>query len=380
MTTKNTKMILFASLASLLLIPFGGMVNATTAELPQEIKQEINDRVPVHLQSNVEEIFSLVKQKYDAGDNESEIERFDQLIALEKAKMDKAMIDNKQTYRDTDKLREVQTEIESEDDIPVSFTLVTKNTLNIVLDPSEENKGWEKRILDLVTDKTLDVKVGYGTVEYKNLGCSARDAECDPLQGGLRIEDDGGAGCTLGLPVKQGTTTGYLTAGHCFGEEDIFQPEEHWLWGWKIGTINSGDDIDNNDCDCAFITDSNSRTNNSEVWMESWYSTDITGTEVPNDNDSVTISGAANDWWYEDVEDNDFTDPNGLDLILLSDSGTADHGDSGAPVYDWANDNLIGTVKGIAEVTIGGTTTDYLAVIPWASISHSTDGLGVSLL
>ncbi len=379
MTSKTNKIFLFASLAALLLIPVSGMVNASSeVELPADVKQKIKDKVPEHAQAHVEEIFKLAKEKQNAGDNPSEIKRIDGLMKAEKAKMNNSMNDNKRTNPDNAKLRHVQTLIENDQSIPQSFTMVTKNTLTVVFELGLENQGYEELVANMVKNPNLDVVVGYGTVEYKEYGCSARDAVCDPLQGGLRIEDSNGNGCTLGLPVKQGSDEGYLTAGHCFGQEDIYQDEDWYGWN-QIGTINSGDDIDNNNCDCAFITEDNNRTNNSEIWMESWYSTDIDGTEVPNDNDTMTISGVTNDWWYETVEDNDFTDPNGLDLILLT-TGTADNGDSGAPVYDWANDNLVGTLKGDINITIGGQTTTYLAVIPWASISNSSTGLGVSLL
>ena len=114
--------------------------------------------------------------------------------------------------------------------------------------------------------------------------------------------------------------------------------------------------------------------------MESWYSAEITGTEVPDVDDSLVISGAQGDWWYETVEVVSYTAGTPDHLILLTDDGIGDDGDSEAPVYNWSTDNFVGTVLGGATITINGVTDDYVAVVPWSEISNSSTGLGVSLL
>ena len=384
----------FAVVASLL-IPAYAMVSAQTGQssntgsvedskvipgLTEQIKQKIEKRVPLHLQSHVEEIFKLAKQKSVTTD-EFEKQRLEQMINDAEDQMRETSEKNKEVYEDNKEVRKIQNAIRELEGIPLVTSLVSVNALTILLDPSAENQGWEEKILDLVTEKNLDVKIGYGSITIEDYGCSSKTDDCDPLQGGLYIEDSYGTVCTLGLPVKQGSTIGYITAGHCFSNEaDVYQPEDHWFWNQKIGTINSDDNIDNNYCDCAFITDTNSRTDESIVWMEDWYSTDITGTTFPSINDTLVISGAASDWWYEDVYDVSYILPDGLDVILFTDSGIAQPGDSGSPVYVWENDDLAGILKGRIYITVDGDTNSYIIVVPWALISDNTNGLGVSLI
>jgi len=212
--------------------------------------------------------------------------------------------------------------------------------------------------------------------------CSSRGDDCDPLYGGLELRK-GGSGttfCTLGLPVKQGTTTGYLTAGHCYAvNDDVYQPYDHWFWDWQIGTVQSGDSHDDNDCDCAFITDSNSRTNESEIWVSSGYQSSITGTQVPTDGEILDISGAAGGNYDEEVYDNDFYNSGIGTRILLEYSGSGAGGDSGAPVYDISDHDIVGIIEGVVKIP-PVTGTNYIVVVPWSLIADSTNGVGVSLL
>ena len=133
---------------------------------------------------------------------------------------------------------------------------------------------------------------------------------------------------------------------------------------------------DDAECDCAFIEDTNSRTNESKVWFSSGYQRTISDHQVPTDNEELDISGVTGGWYVEDVYDNDWTHSTYGDRILLEDSGTGGIGDSGAPVIDLSDGDIVGIIEG--EINISGTT--YIRVVPWSLIADSTDGVGVSLL
>lgn len=386
------KMFLALAITGILAVPAYGIVSAQSEkfpiidlgkipELPEEIKQSIKERAPSDSQPYIEEIFKFAKYRHTITDDAKKHE-LNRMIEETKARWSEAEEQRRQAYlKDTEALRTLEDSIRELDGIPLLGTFIKNNTLHVDLHPDSEDQGWREKVLDMITDKSLNVSVSYTTVTYTDLSCSSRTDDCDPLYGGLRIENSDGAGCTLGLPVMQDNVPGHITAGHCFGNEDVYQPYDHWFWDWRIGTISSDNNIDNNDCDCTFITGANSRTAESKVWMKDWYLANITGTEIPSKNDTLVIAGATSDWWSEDVDEISFIDTDGLEVILLTDSGISSPGDSGAPVFDWANKNLVGILKGKASVTRhDGVTSDYLAVIPWHSIADSTNGLGVSLL
>lgn len=379
MTKNNIKTILFASLiAAILLVPGYGLVNAVQpVELSDELKQKIN-RIELERQPHMKKIFELAEQKLLTV-SESQKQDFNDLIEEELIKLGNTEEKNRKVYNDHLELRSTQNDIRNIDNLPLETTLVGKNKLTIVLQPGNENKGYETIINDSILNDDLSVEITYGSVTLTEWSCNTRDDKCDPLHGGLKIRENGSSStyCTLGLPVKQGTTSGYLTSGHCYSvNDDVHQPYDHWYKDWKIGKVQTGDSHDDNDCDCAFIEDLNSRTNESKIWLSSAYKSSITGTQVPTDGEELDISGAANGWYTENVYDNDYYHSSIGNRILLEDTGSGGGGDSGAPVFDLSDHDIVGIIEG--TVNISGT--DYIVVVPWAQIADSTDGLGVSLL
>lgn len=382
MTSKTTKIFLFASLAVLLLIPLSSvMVDAFTPfELPNEIKQKIKKNYSPHVQSTVQDILKLGLEKERATSN-VQIQKIEEKIEEKVQEMKTIREQNKKVYKDHDKLLDVEKSLGDIEGLPLVMSLVGENKLTVILSPESEDPRWKQKIEAIINDDTLDVQIGYGTFEYTDFShdCTYRADNCEPLQGGIQIKNQDSDRCTLGLPVKQGTTTGYLTAGHCYDVNDsIYQPYKSTTY-YKIGTVNSGDKIDDGvNCDCLFITDTNSRTNESQVWLSSGISASITGSKTVSVGDELDISGTETGNFDETVQ-YIITDSNGLKIILMTaDSGAK--GDSGAPVYDWGNHDIVGIYTGQGTATIDGVTSTYSVVIPWASISDSTNGLGVSLL
>ena len=383
--TSKTKISVMATVvvATILLIPATGIATATATttavatpvELSDEIKQKIS-KMPTERQSHMEQIFKLLIEK-ERSVKTSDKERIDGLIQAEYAKMSTSEEKKRPQYNDHPQLRMIQQDVRNLEELPLVTTLVGKNKLTIVLEPGSEYAGWEDTILKNISNKALDVEIKYGEITAKEWTCNSQSNDCNPLYGGLFIRKGGSSDpyCTLGLPVNQGTTSGYLTAGHCYNLDDgVHQPYDHWLLDWKIGDVN--ETHDDAECDCAFIEDTNSRKNESKVWLTPGYSRTIGDHQVATDGEKLDISGATGGWYVEDVYDHDWTHETYGDRLLLEDSGIGDRGDSGAPVIDLSDGDIVGIVEG--EITISGTT--YIKVVPWSLIADTTDGVGVSLL
>jgi len=377
--TSKTKISLIAvmAVAGMLMIPTHSIVNAVEPiELSDEMNQMISKMSPER-QHHMKKILLLAEQK-KLAESESEKQALDKLIEEEHIKLGKTEEKNRKVYNDHPQLRSIQQDINNLEDIPLVTTIVGKNKLTILLAPGNENKGYEEIIDQYVPNKDLNVVIEYGEIKSGKWSCDSRESECDPLHGGIAIRK-GGSGttyCTLGLPVKQGTTSGYLTAGHCYSvNDDVYQPYDHWLWNWQIGDVQSGDSHNDNDCDCAFITDSNSRTNESKVWFTSSYSRTISGTQLPTDGEELDISGNTGGWYWEDVYDNNYYHSSIGTRILIEDTMTGGPGDSGGPVIDLSDGHIVGIIEG--PYTIG--STDYIKVVPWSLIADSTNGVGVTL-
>jgi len=383
MTKNNIKIVLFASLIVAMILPFSGMMmaDATTHE-------NANDKIPTHLQPYVSKILDLVNERNGVNESANKLV-IDQKIQEIERQMGEIERERINSFKDTTALNKVESKIRDIDGIPNVNFLRDGNSMSVLLPAEHENQGWNERIRgtymstisNTITNSQLDIEILYFTTEYVDYGCNATDDNCDPLQGGIRIENTSGVGCTLGLPVKQGSTTGYLTAGHCFSKGDVYQPEKHWWKDWKIGSLSSGNIIDDADCDCAFVSDTNSRTNDSKVWINSGFSVSITDTDTPTLNKYLFIAGEGSGYWAEKVAETNWTDSERNNIILLESKGIGNFGDSGSPVFDWSGHDIIGIYNG--EVTIsknGQPSKTYSVVTSWAKLSDSKDGVGVSLL
>ena len=385
MTSKRTKTILSASLIAAVVSLFGAMYFINTAtddsNINNENTNELINMLPKGLSEelvpNLTAILELESQKADT-ENENTIKQLDeqilankkQMATIQKAIEDKRRIDPQLT----DKLDSIIDIILSDKELPIFIATVDRDSVVIILKEGTENQGWESKVNEKIPDGVKS-KILYESSQ--DWACVDANGYCDPLRGGIGIGEAGSDtySCTLGLPVKQNVTVGYITAGHCYSVNDvIYQPYQIGLGNSILGNVS--DAIDNANCDCAFITKNNARTDESEIWINSVLTTPITGTVLPANGATVYLSGATGGWYTEVVVNNNANGRGGLqNIILISNNGTGGPGDSGAPVYNYIDDEFIGTLKGVAD-----NTGQYIIVIPWAKISNSTVGLGVSLL
>jgi len=97
-------------------------------------------------------------------------------------------------------------------------------------------------------------KIEFRQIERpQNMGCNSLVSDCDPLQGGVRISVSGDD-CSVGFKAKDGSDTGFITAGHCGAVNDVVKYSNYPYD--KIGEVTK-DGFEDGDtstyCDCLFV-------------------------------------------------------------------------------------------------------------------------------
>ena len=379
-----TKTILFASLIAItvigaVMIPLS--IEADSDKKFNDQKERAINNLDAHKQPHMEKILDLERERHFETneakkiqiDNEinnalKQLEQANKKYQDEKPKVPQVIKDRREAASNT-----------IQDDLTIPWFLVTPdhNKLVILLHTGNENQGWEEYIDNLLPNNVRYEITYSGGMELWS--CDSIDDDCDPLYGGLEVRkgSSSDAFCTLGLPVKQGSTYGYLSAGHCYQVGNtVYQPYS----SYKIGKVQSGDSMDDSYGDMSFITKDNNRGQYSAVWLSSYSTAPIRGNYLPSVGSDVDITGAKGGSYDEEVVSKNanlrnsqgvYTD---YGVILLKNTGFGGPGDSGAPVYDYSDRKIVGILNG---ASVDG---NYLFVTPWSKIADSTNGLGVSLI
>ena len=242
-------------------------------------------------------------------------------------------------------------------------SITQKLTINML--PEYENQGYEKTIESLI-GSNIEYEIQYKVDDYQDWSCTGQQVDCTSLVGGIQFLNDnagyGEPGCTISLPIKQGSTWGFVTAAHCFGVgHDAKQPDAA---GSSIGDVDSSSDRQfGGDCDCVFITKSGSETAYTKVWIASNVYTSITDATDLSDSDSAMMQGQVSGADWGTVDDTEQTRTinsvqfTGLTIFTGLDG---DVGDSGAPIIEPVSGTYYGLLK-------GGDSSEQL-VVPWSNI------------
>lgn len=254
----------------------------------------------------------------------------------------------------------------NQDVVPWYALKVSSITQKLTIDmaPEHKNQGYEKKIESLI-GSDIEYEVQYKVNDYQDWSCTGQQVDCTTLVGGIQFLNDnsgyGEPGCTISLPLKQGSTWGFVTAAHCFGVgHDAKQPDAA---GTSIGDVNTGDRQFGGDCDCVFVTKSGLETAVTKVWIASNVYTSITDATDLSDNDSAMMQGQVSgaDWGTVDDTEQSRTIGSvtftGLTIFTGLDGDT---GDSGAPIIEPVSGTYYGLLK-------GGGSSEQL-VIPWSNI------------
>ena len=200
--------------------------------------------------------------------------------------------------------------------------------------------------------------------------CTGQKANCDPIVGGSSMNENGIGACTIGLPATRNNVEGYITAGHCVGNEagdgdDVYQPSGS---GSKIGDTLVR--IYDADFDCAFIDHSGLEDTQEKVWYSRNYYVSVTSyVDRVADDTLVMMTGqtsgpkaaivddATDTWYYDSIH---------WDVVSTT-TDVTEGGDSGAPWTSLAKSTFYGIHSG------SDGSASYF--IPWENVADATDGL-----
>lgn len=366
MTLKNTKIIkiiLFTGLIVAMILPFSGM-NFAEADQGADKKQRLKDATEkvkkdkVAFYKEKDRVAKIYKEYFSVKDSldDTDKKRTKDLKAQLKVIDEKSINEYKIDEKSFKPLADAQKAIEASD---LAFVAVdTKLRLvSIGFDISlESQSGQIKDTIETLID--VDYSVEFDT--NVDDSCTSQTAYCNPIIGGLQIDMTQGF-CTLGFPVMQGTTAGYITAGHCFVGYSDQSPNQG---GYKIGDVTQSQN--SGSCDCAFIDKSTDRGSTDAVFSGYNNSVSLSTKKDPTVGKWVVLTGATT------VPESGFqvgmVNAVGVTYSGISDTArvigmTAAYGDSGAPYYNLYASEFFGTHKG------GNSTYEYM--IQWENIANT---------
>lgn len=374
MITTNFKMLAIATMVAAIFVPMNVMAEPTSEQLRADLETRHKvlesltaDFVELkQLKQSVEEITSESSFKSSMLTNiQAQLEIVENQMDSIRSKIasDFAMDPVKKAeYRDGQRILEA-----NQDVIPWYALMVSSITQKLTIDmlPEYENQGYEEKIESLI-GSNIEYEIRYRVDDYQDWSCTGQQVDCTTLVGGIKIYNTDGTiggepGCTLSLPLKQGTTWGFVTTAHCFKVgHDAYQPNTS---STIIGDVKTGDYKFGGDCDCVFITKSGSESVLTSVWLSSNVYTSITQALDLNSGNSAMMQGQVSGADWGTVEDTEQTRSiNGVTFTGLTIfSGLAGtNGDSGAPIIEPVDGKYYGLLK-------GGGPTEQL-VIPWSNI------------
>ena len=185
--------------------------------------------------------------------------------------------------------------------------------------------------------------------------------------------------CTLSIPMQRNSVDGFLTAGHCFdGFDYVYQydaTQSSQLIGYSSTSWQSFED--NGECDCAWIKDTSSTTQQNGVFAYSNAYWVISGTDNPEIGDQAMLRGFHNNngnWYssdridYDDIE----VDEDGIATQnLMAFETYGQDGDSGGSVF--YNGKYIGIAVAFGQIN----GKDYSVFVPWHHVTENLSGLSL---
>jgi len=286
MITTNIKMLAIATLVVVLFVPMNVMAQPTSEQLRADLDVRLQalesltaDYIELkQLEQSVEETLSesSFKSSMLSGIQIQREGIENQMDSIRnKITSDFTMDPSKRAhYKSGQRILEA-----NQESIPWYALMVSSITQKLTIDmlPEYENQGYEKKIEALI-GSDIDYEIRYRVDDYQDWSCTGQQVDCTTLVGGIKILNNnfgyGEPGCTISLPMKQGTTWGFVTAAHCFKVgHDAWQPNTS---STAIGDVQTGDRQFGGDYDCVFITKSGSETAVTKVWIASNVYTSIT--------------------------------------------------------------------------------------------------------
>ncbi len=226
MTTKYIKIALFASLIVAMILPFNGM-NYVTAERPIGLEDATEEQLSEYnlVAPLLEELYSLdsegrafYAEKSTLTDADVKyLENTEIRIREIQATLGKLSADQRELYAmdmatEAKFMASQKAFVESGLEFSGVYVDQKTATLNIAVPENLSDKAYE---IKKQIEQIIDVPYVLKFADFHDAACSTRESNCDPIVGGIEINDN----CSIGLPVIRNvfwwTEDGFITAGHC---------------------------------------------------------------------------------------------------------------------------------------------------------------------
>ena len=307
MIVKSTKTVLFVSLIVAMLLPFSAAAFAETdyknpKDKTLERTQEKNDRDLV-LQK-IQKLYNEEKQLKDqlqSEDDQAEKQRINTRlgqIQSELDRIDRANHANDMSQSQIDELIGQQDAFEEKLMLSNAVKFVT--TVGIDITSKEIQVGLNRDLVDsknvdsIVSDlrkmMPADARWHFVFSDTATLLSCTDQEECDPIIGGNYIKVSGMKPCSFGFQAKQGSTWGWVTAGHCADERDTQSVFNHS--NENIGVVQDETFYWGTYCDCAWISSRANAVDN-KVILNGVYTITKTTPASQQQNDTIMKSGYA---------------------------------------------------------------------------------------
>jgi hypothetical protein len=224
-------------------------------------------------------------------------------------------------------------------DIPLvaSFVDQRDGKLLVLIDvKGEETKAeYENRVKSLINDPEVDLKIYEGY--FVRESCTARDADCDPLYGGIEIyspDTSEYSSLTIGA-TNDNSVAGFVMSGHAAGAVDTIIKQGGTTD--TVGQVITNPSLSNRASDSAFVDLTSTEDNTDQVYRTSSTKFTVVSTSTPAYQDHVMISGISSEVSDGYVIGTSLTvyDSIGTLTDQMAADYTSTFGDSGAPVMEY---------------------------------------------
>lgn len=266
MTTKTIKTILFASLLVAMILPFSGM-DFAEAESNKIGKTEIKtEKKQNTVMNNAAEKLSKLQEKLDTSSNDKQKQNIlDQMERVKEHAVNKLQkIDEKRqasydklTDKLTDNISDISKNGQDKRIIPaikIGYDSL-EDALVVTIEPGHSSEEMEQyaTFVRSVVGEEADIVLVEGET-WNSSSCNSRSSNCNPIEGGVRMQVTDHGPCTVGFKATYNGDSGFVTAGHCADGntgDDVGQSSLSNVVGEvRKETFYQGSSTY---CDCAFV-------------------------------------------------------------------------------------------------------------------------------
>ena len=246
MTKNNLKVLMFASLIAMMILPFSSY-NITEAVTEDADDDQTHDKITIRTEKIQNEIMmaaverlmeleSRLKQTEDSDTQQSIKDEMDRVISDARSKLPRVDSSTQLKYMmEVDYLTTILLNEKSSqsDKRVIPFTNIgydsISNSLVIGIQPDYATAGNMTEYASLLKEmvhRDVTVVLQPGDV-WTSSSCTNSDSTCNPIQAGVNMQVTGHGPCTVGFKATYDGADGFVTAGHCANDntgDDVGQP------------------------------------------------------------------------------------------------------------------------------------------------------------